>query len=74
MAWICDGCYSEMNVTHEGQNLNRVTCPVCGNEWYVDDDDEYINDESSNVIPESCAACGNPAYPNCQLSCKLFDD
>ena len=21
-----------------------------------------------------CAACGNPAYPNCKSSCPMFDD
>lgn len=31
---------------------------------YLDDDD----------LPEGCAACGNPAYPNCQSSCSMFDD
>ena len=31
---------------------------------YFDDDD----------LPEGCAACGNPAYPDCQSSCPLFDD
>ena len=25
-------------------------------------------------MPEGCAACGNPAYPDCQSSCPLFDD
>ena len=24
--------------------------------------------------PAGCSACGNPAYPNCKLSCPLFDD
>jgi len=23
---------------------------------------------------EGCAACGNPAYPECKTSCPLFDD
>lgn len=42
--WVCDECYSAMEVTKEGPNRNLVHCPNCGNEWYVDDDDEYIND------------------------------
>ena len=42
MTWVCDNCYGEMEVTHEGPN--RVYCPNCGTEWYVDDDDEYINE------------------------------
>ena len=24
--------------------------------------------------PSCCAACGNPAYPECKTSCPLFDD
>jgi len=24
--------------------------------------------------PSCCVACGNPAYPNCKLSCSMFDD
>lgn len=24
--------------------------------------------------PAGCVACGNPAYPNCKLSCPMFDD
>ena len=76
MTWVCDKCYSAMEVEREGRNRNRVYCPQCGNEWYVDDDDEYINDNyiCDDDMPECCAACGNPAYPDCQLSCKIFDD
>ncbi|MDY4413687.1 MAG: hypothetical protein SPE43_04870, partial [Ruminococcus sp.] len=25
---------------------NHVYCPNCGTEWYVDDNDEYINDNN----------------------------
>ena len=32
---------------------------------------EFLGDDE---IPECCCACGNPAYPNCQLSCSIFDD
>lgn len=46
MTWVCDNCYGAMEVTHEGYNRNRVYCPNCGTEWYVDDDDEYINEDS----------------------------
>lgn len=28
----------------------------------------------SNDMPEGCAACGNPAFPNCIDSCPMFDD
>ena len=46
MTWVCDHCYSAMNVTNEGENRNKIECPNCGTYWYVDDDDEYINDGS----------------------------
>lgn len=44
MKWICDNCYSEMEVEHVGDNRNLVRCPQCGTEWYIDDDDQYINE------------------------------
>lgn len=27
-----------------------------------------------NDTTEGCAACGNPAFPNCTTSCPMFDD
>lgn len=45
MTWVCDNCYGAMEVTREKRNRNRVYCPNCGTEWYVDDEDEYINDD-----------------------------
>lgn len=42
--WVCDKCYSAMEVTHVGENRNLVHCPACGNEWYVEDNGEYINE------------------------------
>ena len=47
MKWVCDNCYGIMEVVHEDVNCNRVYCQNCGTEWYVDDDDEYINDMST---------------------------
>lgn len=31
---------------------------------------EFMDDDMS----EGCAACGNPAFPNCMNSCSMFDD
>ena len=31
-------------------------------------DDDNCNDDVG------CRACGNPAYPDCKISCSLFDD
>lgn len=47
MTWVCNNCYGEMNATREGRNRNKIECPTCGTYWYVDDDDEMINDGSA---------------------------
>lgn len=39
-------------------------------ENYYDDDDE----ENEEGIGECYTWCGNPAYPKCMDSCKLWDD
>ena len=57
-------------------------CPECG---YFKVKSKYARLEAANErflkklfrnddMPEGCAACGNPAYPDCQSSCPLFDD
>ena len=48
MKWICEDCYNEMEYSHEGQNRNLVHCPNCGNEYYVDDNDDLIDDDDSS--------------------------
>lgn len=47
MAWVCNNCYSEMGVTKERRNRYRVECPNCGTYWYIDKNDEFINDGSA---------------------------
>ena len=44
MTWVCDNCYSAMEVTKEERNRYRVECPNCGTYWFVDEEDEMIND------------------------------
>ena len=44
MTWVCDNCYSKMKVTRVDLNKRRVYCPKCGTEWFIDNDDEIIND------------------------------
>lgn len=49
----------------------------------LDDDAELTDEEEMELlynryhhqddIPEGCAACGGP-YPNCKISCPIFDD
>lgn len=74
MTWVCDECYSAMEVTRVDRKTRVVHCPECGNEWLIDNEDEIINDPcSDDDMPECCAACGGP-YPSCMTSCKIFDD
>ena len=47
MTWVCNHCYSAMDVTKEVHNRYRVECPNCGTYWFVDEDDEMINDGSA---------------------------
>lgn len=47
MTWVCNNCYSAMDVTKEGRNRYRVECPNCGTYWFVDKNDEMINDGSA---------------------------
>ncbi|HIU13620.1 MAG TPA: hypothetical protein IAD15_06070 [Candidatus Fimiplasma intestinipullorum] len=42
MEWVCDKCYSIMNYSKVGRNRYKVHCSNCGNTFYVDKNDEYI--------------------------------
>lgn len=85
--YICFKCGSEMNVADENYLL---VCSGCGTSFYLDDwdfeyeqweeqqeiesgfyDDEEDDDELDE--PECCRACGGP-WPDCESSCKIFDD
>lgn len=70
------GCGATLN-TYE----SFFDCPGCG---YFKMKTRYANLEEQNErflkkflgedkVPEGCAACGNPAYPDCKSSCPLFD-
>ena len=47
MSWICDYCYSVMDETREEKDRIKIKCPNCGTYWYIDDEEEYINDGSA---------------------------
>jgi hypothetical protein len=36
-----------MEETRAGRNRKRISCPTCGTYWYVDNQNEYINDGSA---------------------------
>ncbi len=71
--WGCERCFSPMEITREAPNRYLVRCPNCGLEFYVDKDNECINDDCYDDTPECCVSCGGP-YPDCQSSCNIFDD
>ena len=69
------------------QPTGELECPNCDNSLYPWEYDEalsdweqkvlvelgYFEDDSYDSIPEGCAACGGP-WPDCETSCKMFDD
>lgn len=68
-----------------GAKLNNYDtfwdCPECGYfkmkakyEKLEAQNERFLKRLFGNDIPEGCAACGNPAYPDCQEGCPLFDD
>jgi len=83
--YFCDDCGCKMNYIG---GLLDWECPNCGaegcleydsvnKEFYVKlatsyDYEEIYSDPEGNK-PECCIACGGP-YPNCMISCKIFDD
>lgn len=77
---ICNKCGAVMNLNEQ---YNYI-CPGCG--WEADGAEyEYDYGEelewSPNMLdvfgedipPACCLACGGP-YPDCMLSCKIFDE
>ena len=71
MTWVCDNCYSEMNVSKENYNRYRVECPNCGTYWFIDKDDEMINDGTAwspnDDDDDECRPC-----PDCN-ACLYWD-
>lgn len=43
--WVCDKCYNKMDVYMEHSNRYLIHCPHCGEEWFVDANGEYINED-----------------------------
>lgn len=77
---VCNKCGAVMDIKEPYDYI----CPGCG--WEADGMEyEYDYGEerewSPNMLdmlgedipPECCMACGGP-YPDCKLSCKLFDE
>lgn len=80
-------CGAIMEIDEE---TDTCICPACGAYYpdvdeylnynpYSDllEDSGFITPEQFAELSkpgEGCEACGNPAYPNCMMSCSLFDD
>jgi len=72
----CKYCGKTMEIDSQGYYL----CHNCGaqsvnqaGKWYHFEPEEYDYEDVFGK-PEGCAACGNPAYPECKDGCNLFDD
>lgn len=75
---ICNECgacmYAESNPSGKGVNY---ICPGCGlvvNAMDYEYTGMYALDGNiPGYPPEGCRACGGP-YPDCKISCPIFDD
>ena len=58
-----------MAARHRGKYMHSSNQEVNDYEEY------YENDEDDEEDPPECVTwCGNPMYPHCKFSCKLWDD
>ena len=74
--YICNYCGAIMDVKEDPDGgCDILVCPNCGEEVdemdyeYACEDDDIFSDD----VREGCSACGEP-YPQCMISCSLFDD
>jgi len=42
--WVCDVCHEIMTATKVGKNKWEISCPKCGETWYVDNNGDYIDE------------------------------
>lgn len=67
---ICPECNMGMYWEDNGQFW---LCENCMN-MIASDEDDWDTDVDDDEKPSGCVACGNPAFPNCKISCNMFDD
>ena len=61
-----------MAARHKGKYMSKAERDYHENYVYYFGEEESEEDEDEG---EECVSwCGNPAYPNCMDSCKLWDD
>lgn len=63
--YYCDNCMCYFSVPES--QVSFFKNPLS---YLIKDIFENPKDEQE----QGCKACGNPAYPECKNSCKLFDD
>jgi len=78
---VCFSCGKKMITQPNGE----IVCRECDVSYLPWERDEVFSDWEDKLllelfaqdldddIPEGCAACGGP-WPDCETSCKLFDD
>ena len=64
----CPECGQTMGYSY---SKSEFKCPGCG--FIMDEADWDYADEDDGDIPWVCKTCGGP-WPDCQTSCKLFDN
>jgi len=84
MKVMCPKCHIEM----DNWGGDTYFCSCCEGELTISANDKIVlgaNAELEDYIfevelegdddePACCVACGNPAYPDCMDSCKIFDN
>lgn len=79
--WYCDNCKDYLN-SQSGfyDDCGNWTCTNCGHINPIAEDEIIWDDDTGNedfddiLSNPGCAACGNPAYPDCKTSCPMFDE
>lgn len=71
---ICNNCGAIMDRRRDPkEGYDILKCPNCGDEVNEFEYEYEADEDEDDAIPVGCAACGGP-YPQCTISCKLFDD
>lgn len=77
----CKKCRAYMIYEASNDVLGRYICPGCGTKVKEETLLNQLDKENrlferklyDDSIPEGCSACEGP-YPDCMVSCKMFDE
>lgn len=76
---ICNDCGAVMDLDEE---YDVYVCPACGYEadrmeYEYEKDEEWTSEMldiyEGDIPPDGCRECGGP-YPDCEISCRLYDE